>query len=53
MNRGGFGESVRVKVTHNPLREVAVSAKPSMCVVFLLLFIRMGDRGGFNKFGGK
>lgn len=45
-------EAVSVEVTHKPLREIAVN--PSLqCVSFLFLLIRMGDRGGFNKFGGK
>lgn len=52
MKSGGLKEdTVSVKVTHNPLR--GNRCEPQSSVFFFFLFIRMGDRGGFNKFGGK
>lgn len=36
-----------------PIERNRCQRQPSMRVVSLFLLIRMGDRGGFNKFGGK
>lgn len=36
-----------------PLERNGCQRRPSMRVVSVFLLIRMGDRGGFNKFGGK
>lgn len=36
-----------------PLERNGCRRRPSMRVVSVFLLIRMGDRGGFNKFGGK
>lgn len=53
MKRGGFNWETESEGYPQPIERNRCQHQPSMRVVSLFLLIRMGDRGGFNKFGGK
>lgn len=51
--KGGFNSESESEGYPQPIERNRCQHLPSMRVVSLFLLIRMADRGGFSKFGGK